>query len=61
VWLGLTLSYTFPTLPPSSMIVASAVGIYVLAVAAHPATRASSRSWSAKRGSAAPGPGDPRC
>jgi zinc/manganese transport system permease protein len=34
VWLGLTLSYTFPTLPPSSMIIASAVGVYVLAVAA---------------------------
>lgn len=34
VWLGLTLSYMFPTLPPSSMIIASAVGIYVLAVAA---------------------------
>ncbi|MDX6470695.1 MAG: zinc/manganese transport system permease protein [Gaiellaceae bacterium] len=34
VWLGLTLSYTFPTLPPSSMIVASAVGVYALAVAA---------------------------
>jgi zinc/manganese transport system permease protein len=34
VWIGLTLSYAFPTLPPSSMIIASAVGIYVLAVAA---------------------------
>jgi len=32
VWIGLTLSYAFPTLPPSSMIVASAVGIYALAV-----------------------------
>jgi len=44
VWLGLTLSYTFPTLPPSSMIVASAVGVYVLAVAAAKVavTRASS-------------------
>jgi zinc/manganese transport system permease protein len=31
VWIGLTLSYVFPTLPPSSMIIASAVGIYVLA------------------------------
>ena len=51
VWFGLTLSYTFPTLPPSSMIVASAVGLYVLAVAARPATRASSRPWSAGRGS----------
>ncbi|MDX6410890.1 MAG: zinc/manganese transport system permease protein [Gaiellaceae bacterium] len=34
VWIGLTLAYTFPTLPPSSMIIAAAVGIYVLAVAA---------------------------
>lgn len=31
VWLGLSLSYELPTLPPSSMIVASAVGIYALA------------------------------
>jgi zinc/manganese transport system permease protein len=34
VWIGLTLSYVFPTLPPSSMIIGSAVGIYALAVAA---------------------------
>ncbi len=34
VWVGLTLSYKFPTLPPSSMIIASAVGIYILALAA---------------------------
>jgi zinc/manganese transport system permease protein len=34
IWIGLTLSYVFPTLPPSSMIVAAAVGIYVLAIAA---------------------------
>jgi zinc/manganese transport system permease protein len=34
VWLGLSLSYVFPTLPPSSMIIGSAVGIYALAVAA---------------------------
>jgi zinc/manganese transport system permease protein len=33
VWVGLTLSYVFPTLPPSSMIVAAAVGSYVLAFA----------------------------
>ena len=32
VWLGLTLSYVFPTLPPSSMVIAVAVGVYVLAV-----------------------------
>jgi zinc/manganese transport system permease protein len=34
VWIGLTLSYAFPTLPPSSMIIATAVGIYALGVAA---------------------------
>jgi zinc/manganese transport system permease protein len=34
VWIGLTLAYEFPTLPPSSMIIAAAVGIYVLAFAA---------------------------
>jgi zinc/manganese transport system permease protein len=34
VWIGLTLSYVFPTLPPSSMIIAAAVGIYALAVVA---------------------------
>jgi zinc/manganese transport system permease protein len=32
IWIGLTLSYIFPTLPPSSMIIAAAVGIYVLAI-----------------------------
>ena len=32
VWLGLTLSYVFPTLPPSTMIIAVAVGTYVLAL-----------------------------
>ena len=32
VWLGLTLSYVFPTLPPSSMVIAVAVGVYALAV-----------------------------
>jgi len=31
VWIGLILSYEFPTLPPSSMIIGSAVGIYVMA------------------------------
>jgi zinc/manganese transport system permease protein len=34
VWIGLTLSYVFPTLPPSSMVIAAAVGMYVLAVGA---------------------------
>jgi zinc/manganese transport system permease protein len=33
VWVGLTLSYVFPTLPPSSMIILTAVGIYVVAFA----------------------------
>jgi zinc/manganese transport system permease protein len=32
VWLGLTLSYAFPTLPPSTMVVAVAVGIYASAM-----------------------------
>src|SRR5207245_2624459 len=34
VWTGLSLSYVFPRLPPSSMIIAAAVGIYVFAFAA---------------------------
>jgi zinc/manganese transport system permease protein len=34
VWAGLTLSYVFPSLPPSTMIVAVAVGIYALSVTA---------------------------
>jgi zinc/manganese transport system permease protein len=34
VWMGLALSYAFPTLPPSSMIISTAVGIYVLVLAA---------------------------
>jgi zinc/manganese transport system permease protein len=34
IWVGLTLSYVLPTLPPSSMIIAAAVGIYVVALAA---------------------------
>src|SRR5207302_5590471 len=29
VWLGLTLSFLFPTLPPSTMIIAAAVGTYL--------------------------------
>jgi zinc/manganese transport system permease protein len=32
VWLGLTLSYVFPTLPPSTMIVSTAVAIYAAAM-----------------------------
>jgi zinc/manganese transport system permease protein len=34
IWIGLTLAYVFPALPPSSMIIAAAVGIYALALAA---------------------------
>ncbi len=34
VWLGLTLAYVFPTLPASSMVIAVAVGVYLLALAA---------------------------
>jgi zinc/manganese transport system permease protein len=45
VWIGLTLSYAFPTLPPSSMIIAAAVGIYVLAVAATAAGRRPRDLW----------------
>ena len=30
VWLGLTLSYLFPRLPPSTMIIAAAVGAYAM-------------------------------
>jgi zinc/manganese transport system permease protein len=45
VWIGLTLSYTFPTLPPTSMIIAVAVGIYVLTMAITGA-RAAPVAWS---------------
>jgi zinc/manganese transport system permease protein len=41
VWVGLTLSYVFPTLPPSSMIIGTAVGIYILSVATASAQRRS--------------------
>jgi zinc/manganese transport system permease protein len=34
VWIGLALSYEFPTLPPSSMIITTAVGIYIIVLAA---------------------------
>jgi zinc/manganese transport system permease protein len=44
VWIGLTLSYVFPTLPPSTMIIAAAVGIYAFAVAA-PAARDPRATW----------------
>ena len=32
VWAGLTLAYVFPTLPPSTMVVAVAAGIYAAAM-----------------------------
>jgi zinc/manganese transport system permease protein len=32
VWLGLTLSYVFPTLPPSTMVISAAVGMYAAAM-----------------------------
>ena len=34
IWIGLALAYVFPTLPPSSMIIAAAVGAYALVLAA---------------------------
>jgi len=39
VWLGLTLSYVFPTLPPSTMIISTAVGIYAAAMSLPPLAR----------------------
>ena len=44
VWIGLTLSYLFATLPPSSMIIAAAVGFYVLALGAA-AAREPQATW----------------
>jgi zinc/manganese transport system permease protein len=32
VWIGLTLSYAFPTLPPSTMIISTTTAIYLLAL-----------------------------
>jgi zinc/manganese transport system permease protein len=34
VWLGLTLSYLFPTLPPSTMVISTATAVYLAAFAA---------------------------
>src|SRR5437016_7571728 len=39
VWLGLSLSYVFPTLPPSTMIISTAVGIYLAAMSLSPLRR----------------------
>jgi zinc/manganese transport system permease protein len=33
VWAGLTLSYAFPTLPPSTMVITTATAIYLVATA----------------------------
>ena len=41
VWLGLTLSYVVPTLPPSTMIISTAAAIYLLAVTASAAAHLS--------------------
>jgi zinc/manganese transport system permease protein len=43
VWIGLTLSYVFPTLPPSTMVVSAAVAIYAGALAF--ASRSRMRFW----------------
>jgi zinc/manganese transport system permease protein len=43
VWVGLTLSYVFPTLPPSTMIISTAVGIYAGALVF--ASRSRMRLW----------------
>lgn len=39
VWLGLTLSYVFPTLPPSTMVISTAVAIYATAMSLPPLVR----------------------
>jgi zinc/manganese transport system permease protein len=39
VWLGLTLSYVFPTLPPSTMVISTATAIYLAAFGATAAVR----------------------
>ena len=43
VWIGLTLSYVFPTLPPSTMVVSTAVAIYACALVC--ASRSRMRFW----------------
>jgi zinc/manganese transport system permease protein len=56
VWIGLVLSYEFPTLPPSSMIIATAVAVYSLMLVAGEARnpRAIRRRLRALRGSHEP-------
>ena len=43
VWLGLTLAYVFPKLPPSTMVISSAVALYVGSLVL--ASRSRIRSW----------------
>ncbi len=54
VWIGLILSYEFPTLPPSSMIIGAAVGIYALAFAATAPAASRSRLGDRRRRASAP-------
>jgi zinc/manganese transport system permease protein len=49
VWLGLTLSYLVPTLPPSTMIVSTATAVYVISLAATSSQRPRLRSALAAR------------
>jgi zinc/manganese transport system permease protein len=39
IWIGLTLGYLFPTLPPSTMIITTATTIYLTALAARASAR----------------------
>ena len=39
VWIGLTLSYLFPTLPPSTMVISTAAAIYVATLAQRKGTK----------------------
>jgi zinc/manganese transport system permease protein len=39
VWVGLGLAYAVPTLPPSTMVISTAVAIYVAAMSLQPARR----------------------
>jgi zinc/manganese transport system permease protein len=53
VWIGLTISYVFPTLPPSAMIIVTAVGIYAAAVIAT-SSRDRRGTWRRLTGTARP-------
>jgi len=39
VWIGLSLAYAFPTLPPSTMVISTAVAIYAAAMSLRPVRR----------------------